>query len=113
MIYLAIPLIIPFSYFLPWWGFVPPCFAIGLKSRSGVHSFISGSLSLFVVWFVAAYIFNAKSHGLMASKMALVFPLGGSSWVMLFVVGTLGGILGGLFSLLGYLFYSRVWKPQN
>lgn len=112
MIYVAVLLILPFSWFLPWWGFVPPCFFLGLKSRSALHSLGVGFAGLFSVWLIAAYMLNIKSHGLMAKKMAVLFPLQESPWLMLLVTAVLGGVLGALWSLLGYVFYHRVWKTS-
>ena len=113
MIYIAILLLFPFSFFFPWWGFVPPCFLLGLKARSIIHCFATGFVSLFSVWLVASYVFNVKSHGLMAGKMSMVFPLQGSSWLMLLSTAFVGGILGALWSLVGYLFYHRIWKAAG
>lgn len=102
MIYLLVILLIPFSLWLPWWGFAVPCFAMGLKSDGGrLKSFGIGFAAVALLWFAMAYYLNIQSHGLMAKKMSDVLPLAGFSWGVFLLTSFIGGVLGGLWCLAG------------
>ncbi|PJJ53157.1 hypothetical protein [Hymenobacter chitinivorans] len=90
------------QYFLPWWIVTPLAFAaaFGLPT-SGGRAFMAGFNGVGMGWFMLAVWFNVKNEGLLASRVAQLLPLGGSSWAVVILAAVLSGLVGGLAALAG------------
>ena len=90
------------SQFLPWWhvmvaGFVSALFFS--LNRSAV--FIIPFLAIFLFWIAYAFWLSNANDFILAQKIAVLLPLGGSSLVLLLITGLIGGIAAGVAALLG------------
>ena len=87
---------------IPWYGFVFTSFLIGLGvHQKGGWAFLSGFLGLFLFWGGLAAWIDFNNQHLLAQKVALIFPLGGSYILLIIVTGTLGGLLSGFATMTG------------
>ena len=82
--------------YLPWWGIAVAAFlvAAGIQ-QTRCRSFLSGFLGVFFLWGLLALLINSKNNGILAKKIALVLPLGGSLLLLILVTALIGGLVGG------------------
>ena len=88
--------------FLPWWSIAIVAFSVALlfPQRIG-KSFLSGFLGIFLLWSLVALWIDAKNNSLLSSKVAAVFPLGGSTLLLILVTALIGALVGGFAALSG------------
>ena len=88
--------------FLPWWNIaiVALLVAVLLDQNAG-KAFLAGFLGVFLLWAALAWLINIKNEGILASKIALVLPLGGSTFVLILVTGFIGGLVAGFAAMSG------------
>lgn len=95
--------------YLWWWSFALCAFLVSvlILQRPG-KAFLAGFSGVFLFWFVFAWIINSANDGILAHKIAEIFPLGGVSFLLILVSALIGGLVGGLAALSGsYLRYRR------
>jgi len=92
------------SLFLPWWVAVLIAGIIGvlLPYSNGFYAFIVGFLGLLLLWFSVATYHNSANEGLLSSKMGQLFG-GFEGNTLLLMVAVLGGVLGGMGAMTGFL----------
>lgn len=88
--------------YAPWWSIAVISFVVALliKQRYGL-AFISGFLGIFLLWVILAFWIDAKNNGVLSHKIAELFPLGGSSVLLILVTGLVGGLVGGFAAMSG------------
>jgi len=92
-----------FQLFLPWWTLVIPCLVISfLYGQSGRSSFITGLLSVGLLWVGLALWISQQTQSALPAQISNLFP-GKSGIILLSLTGLVGGLTGGLASLTGYL----------
>jgi hypothetical protein len=91
--------------FLPWWGFALAAFAVSaLIPQRPADAFLSGFLALFLLWGGLAWFLDAANNSILSKKIAMILPLGGSSWLLILVTALVGALVGGGAALsAGYL----------
>ncbi|MBA2498244.1 MAG: hypothetical protein H0V30_00800 [Chitinophagaceae bacterium] len=95
--------------FLPWWSLAIVAFLVGILiyQRAGM-AFLSGFTALFLLWGGIAFFINIQNQDILARKVALLLPLGGSSILLILVTALVGALVAGMASLSGhYLRKSR------
>lgn len=86
--------------YLPWWSIALVAFIVSLLIRQKpLASFAAGFLGLFLLWSVMAAVINIQNDGVLAARIAEIFPLGGSAVMLIAVTGLIGAIVGGLAAL--------------
>lgn len=90
------------SQFLPWWhvmvaGFVSALFF----SLNRAAVFLIPFLAIFVFWIAYAFWLTNANDFILANKIAVLLPLGGSSFLLLLITGLIGGLAAGVSALLG------------
>jgi len=94
--------------FLPWWSLVIVAFIVGwLMGLKGWVSFFSGFLAIFLLWGIYAFVLNQGNEGILATRMANLFPLSGNPLLLMLVTAAIGGLTGGLGAATGSL--GRQW----
>lgn len=89
------------SLFLPFWIIVPIGLLIGyFFSGKSFVAFGLGFLSQFIVWIGTAAYFSFQNEGLLLEKMASLFG-GLPPFILLLIIGFIGGMTGGLSSWTG------------
>lgn len=92
--------------YLPWWSMALVSFLIAFflyqKPRM---AYLGGFLGLFLLWGLLATWIDVQNDHILSGRMAVLFPLKGSSSLLILVTALLAGIIGGLAALSGnYLF---------
>lgn len=103
---LSIALIAIFSWiagvFLPWWSIALVAFLVGLLFIYSLwRSFLAGFIAIFILWGLLALWIDIKNESILSHKIAQIFPLGGSSFLMILVTAFIGGLVGGFAAMAG------------
>ncbi len=103
---LSVLLIALLSYiaglYLPWWSIAIVAFAVCLLiTQSLGAAFLSGFTGIFLLWAVLAVWIDSKNESLLSQKIAQLFPLGGSSVLLIIVTALVGGLVGGFAAMSG------------
>jgi len=95
--------------YFPWWIIAVAAFisVLLIPMRNG-KAFLAGFLGIFILWVVLASWINVKNNGVLATKVAQIFPLGGSAFLLILVTALVGGLVGGLAALCGSYLRNRV-----
>ena len=83
--------------YFPWWSIALAAFisALLIPMRSG-KAFLSGFLGVFILWALLAWSIDIKNQGILSKKIAEIFPLGGSSFLLILVTAIIGALVGGV-----------------
>lgn len=88
--------------YLPFWsvGLVSFCVAAFIYQKPGM-AWLTGFVSIFIFWSLLAFMIDAQNDGILSARMSSLFPLGGSSALLIGITGVVGAIIGGLSALSG------------
>jgi hypothetical protein len=88
--------------FLPWWSIaiVALLVALLLPQRTGMD-FLSGFIGIFLMWALVSTWIDIENEHLLSHKLAKIFPLGGSSLLLILVTALVGGLVGGFAAMAG------------
>jgi hypothetical protein len=90
--------------YLPWWTIAMSAFIVSiLILQSPGRSFLSGFLGIFILWALLSWLANTSNDGVLAARVALILPLGGSVFMLIFVTAIVGALVGGFGALTGSL----------
>ena len=91
-----------FSFFLPWWSVMLAAFIAALTfSLKGAGAFFMPFLAVFVFWMVYAFMLSSNNDFILASKIAVLLPLGGNAYALIAVTAAIGGLAAGVSGLFG------------
>lgn len=87
---------------MPWFCFAITSFvvAIAIPQRPW-KSFVTGFIALFLLWTVLVIFIDHANQHILSTRIANLFPLGGSYWVLILVTAVLGGLVSGFAALAG------------
>jgi len=101
--------------YLPWQSMALVSFlmAVFMHQKPGM-AYLTGFVSMFLLWTLLAWWIDAQNDHILSARMATLFPLGGSSLLLILVTGLVAGIIGGLAALTGsYLRkYYQLYKAK-
>jgi hypothetical protein len=105
-IILAILLIAVLSFiaglYMPWWSIAIVAFGVALLLIRHIgYGFLSGFLGVFLLWSLLAFIIDVKNESILSHKIAQLFPLGGSSALLILVTAFVGGLVAGFAAMAG------------
>ena len=107
LIFLIVVVSLILQFFLPWWIIALTAFTLAFwKARSAGHAFGSGFTAIFLLWIVLGLFKSVPNEHLLANRVGEMFmlPPGSFNWiVMLLATGIIGGMVGGLSALAGFL----------
>lgn len=88
--------------YLPWWSVAIVAFlaALLLQPKIGL-GFLAGFLGIFLLWATVAFWIDTNNESILSHKIALLFPLGGSSLLLILVTAFVGGLVGGFAAMAG------------
>ena len=101
---LALTMVLAFlaGIFLPWWSIAIIAFAVALLlPQRNAASFASGFLAIFLLWAGLAAWADWKNQQILSHKIAQVFPLGGSSVMLILVTALVGALVAGFAAMAG------------
>ncbi len=98
--------------YFTWWSFAACSFIIALFiHQKPLLAFIATFLGLFLLWAIMAMMIDSANDHLLSKKIAMVLPLNGSSFLLIFITAFIGGLLSGFAGLTGS-FAHKPRKPQ-
>ena len=88
--------------FLPWWSIAIIAFLISLVVRQSMsRSFLAGFAGIFLLWSLVALWIDIRNEHILSRKIAQLFPLGGSSFLLILVTALVGALVGGFAAMSG------------
>jgi len=94
--------------YFPWWSIAPAAFIAGLLVQVAPwKSFLAGFLGVFLSWGALALWIDTKNNHLLSHKVAEIFPLGGSGFLLIMLTALIGGLVGGFAALSAGLIKKR------
>ena len=88
--------------YLPWWSIAIAAFvSVLLIPLASGRAFLAGFAGVFLLWFLLALWIDVKNQHILSTKVAEIFPLGGSSFAIILVSSVIGALVGGLGALSG------------
>ena len=103
---LSVILIILLSFiaglYLPWWSIAPVAFFVALLIPQSLgKSFLAGFAGIFLAWAIVAFWIDTKNESLLSQKIAQLFPLGGSTVLLILITALIGALVGGFAAMSG------------
>lgn len=90
------------SLYLPWWSIALAAFVVAaLVHQQPGKAWLSGFIGLFLLWTMLALWTDTGNEGILSGRIAEIFPLGGSSFLLIVVTGIVGALVGGFAALSG------------
>lgn len=91
-----------FSLFLPWWSVMIAGFVTGLlMSLKKSSVFVVPFLAIVLFWMGYAFWLGNVNDFVLAKKIAVLLPLGGSVFLLILVTGIVGGLAAGIAAVFG------------
>jgi hypothetical protein len=88
--------------YLPWWSIAIVAFVAALLMQPKIgFGFLAGFIGIFLLWASIAFWIDVNNESILSRKVALLFPLGGSSLLLIVVTAFLGGLVGGFAAMAG------------
>ena len=88
--------------YFPWWSIAIIAFLVAILIRQYVgRSFLSGFLGIFLLWSVVAFSIDINNEHILSQKIAKVFPLVGSSVLLILVTAFIGALVAGFAAMSG------------
>ncbi|MCB9186571.1 MAG: hypothetical protein H6601_07470 [Flavobacteriales bacterium] len=88
--------------FLPWWTIAIVALLVeALVGKADSTAFYSGFYGIAIPWIALAAYIDMKSGSILTVRILEMFKLPPYGFVMVIVTGLLGGLIGGLSSMLG------------
>ena len=92
------------NLFMPWWSVLFPSLLVGLwLSETGKKAFSIGVLGAGLAWFGHALYIHFANNAILSTRIADMMQVG-SPFLVLLITFVIGGLLGGMGTLMGYLF---------
>ena len=96
------------SLFFPWWIIIIPSFIVARLIRQNPgRAFISGFLSLFLLWGIFATVLSINNNHILAGKASLLILKSGNPWMLILITAMIGGLISGLSSLSSSLLINK------
>jgi len=88
--------------YLPFWSVALVAFlvAVWVYQKPGM-AYLAGFVSILLLWGMLAWWIDAQNDSILSTRMATLFPLGGSTALLILVTSVVGAIIGGLSALSG------------
>jgi hypothetical protein len=92
------------TLFLPWWTVAFSGLIFGaVLGKTGWHSFLWGFAGIGGLWLFQTLYIHIANDGILTTRIAELFSLPSPLFIILVTV-LIGGVIGGLTTLTGYLF---------
>jgi hypothetical protein len=88
--------------YLPFWSVALVAFSVAafIYQKPGM-AWLTGFVSILLFWGLLAWGIDAQNNSILSHRMANLFPLGGSSGLLIVITALVGAIIGGLAALSG------------
>lgn len=89
---------------LPWWSVALVAFAVCFwRSQTGMQAFWAGFAGIASVWQLYALFIHIQNDGILTGRMSQLLFKANSPIVLLELTVLIGGLIGGLAALSGYM----------
>ncbi|MCG7751237.1 hypothetical protein [Flavihumibacter cheonanensis] len=90
--------------YLPWWSIAIGAFIVALAvHQAGWKAFLSGFISLFLLWSGHAWLISEANEGLLAKKISVLILNIENPFLLILVTGLTGALVAGLAAVTGSL----------
>jgi hypothetical protein len=88
--------------YLPWWSIAIVAFLSALLIQPKIWvGFAAGFLGVFLLWAGLSFWIDVNNESILSHRIAQLFPLGGSSGLLILVTAFVGGLVGGFAAMAG------------
>lgn len=90
------------SFVLPWWSIMAAASttALFIPLKKAAVFFIP-FLAILILWFTYSFILSNANDFTLAKRIAILLPLGGSSYILMLLTGAIGGLAAGISAVFG------------
>jgi hypothetical protein len=90
------------GFYLPFWSVALVSFGVAafIYQKPGM-AWLTGFVSILLFWGLLAFLIDTQNDSILSTRMASLFPLGGSSALLILITAVVGAIIGGLSALSG------------
>jgi hypothetical protein len=97
-----------FCIYLPWWFIAVVGFTVSMLIRQRpVWAFLSGFLSLFLLWGGMSLWISVQNNHILAHRLSMIIIQKDQPYLLMLITACIGGIVGGLAALSGSLFHKK------
>lgn len=90
------------GFYMGWWSIALAAFVVAAFIRQNPgKAWLSGFLGIFLLWAVLAWWLDVKNQHILSQKIAQLFPLGGSVFLLIILTAFIGALVGGFGALTG------------
>src|SRR5205085_7148739 len=88
--------------YLPWWSIAIVAFLVALliKQKIGLAS-LAGFTGILLLWGGLALLVDIKNESILSHKIAQIFPLNGSAFLMVLLTAFIGALVAGFAAMSG------------
>jgi hypothetical protein len=88
--------------YLPWWSIALVAFLVALLIKQKIAwAYLSAFTAIFFLWGGLAIFINIRNKGVLAQKIAQLFPLNGNAFYLLLLTAMIGGLVAGFAAMSG------------
>lgn len=88
--------------FLPWWSIALAAFLVAFFISQKIGwAFLSGFLSIFILWFALSQYISSKNEDILAHKISQIILQTDNPFMLMLVTGLVGGIVAGFAAAAG------------
>lgn len=94
--------------FLPWWTIAIAAFVVSVFIRQkSFISFVSGFVSLFLLWGTMSWIISTANHDILAHRISLLILKTDNPLLLVLATALIGAIVAGFAALAGSFAHSK------
>lgn len=86
--------------YAPWWSIALVAFVVALLiHQRPFGSFITGFVSIFLMWMIVAAFINAANNSILANRIGVLLGIGQKPTMLIIITALVGGLVGGFAAL--------------
>jgi hypothetical protein len=88
--------------YLPWWSIAIVAFLVALLIKQRIEwAYLAAFTSIFLLWGGLALVIDIKNRSILSHKIAEIFPLNGSTFLIILVTAFVGALVAGFAAMSG------------
>lgn len=88
--------------YFPWWSVAIVAFLAAFLIQPKIGpGFLAGFSGVFLLWAALSFWIDINNESILSHKIAQLFPLGGSTLLLILVTALIGGLVGGFAAMAG------------
>lgn len=88
--------------YLPWWSVAAVAFLVALLVKQNIGwASLSAFAAAFILWGGLSLFIHVRNEGVLAKRIAYLFPLNGNVFYLILITAFVGGIVAGLAAMSG------------